>query len=145
MVKPIPEGHRTITPFLNLKDCDKAIEFYKKAFGAEERERHNTPDGRVAHAELQIGDSLVMLSEAMQAPPTQASLWLYVTDCDALWNRAVAAGAQIKMPLADMFWGDRWGSLSDGFGNSWSIATHKEDVSPEELGKRAQAAMAQMK
>ena len=127
---------------LNLKDCDKAIEFYKKAFGAEEKSRMPGPDGKIMHAELQIGDSRIMMSEAMQMPATQSSIWLYVPDCDALFKRAVAAGAQVKMPLMDMFWGDRFGNVTDGFGNTWGIATHKEDVPPQEMEKRAKEAMA---
>jgi PhnB protein len=145
MVKPVPEGYHTVTPFLNLVGCDKALEFYKQAFGAEERLRMPAPDGKIAHAEMQIGNSVVMLSEAVRQPATQSSLWLYVPDCDALWSRAVAAGAKVLMPLTDMFWGDRFGTLSDDWGNHWSLATHKEDLSEEEIGKRAQAALAQMK
>jgi uncharacterized glyoxalase superfamily protein PhnB len=145
MAKAIPDGFRTITPFLNMKDCHKAIELYQKAFGAEVRGRHDTPDGKVMHSELQIGDSRVMMSEAMQGPPTQSSIWLYVNDADHWWKRALAAGLEVKSPIADMFWGDRWGVVADKFGNSWSIAQHKEDLSPEEMDKRAQAAMAQMK
>ena len=136
-VKPIPEGYHAVTPFLVLKDAHRAIEFYKRAFGAEERFRMPTPDGKVAHAELQIGDSVVMLSEAIQEPVTSASMYLYVPNVDAVVQRAIAAGAQATMPVADMFWGDRFGSVSDPFGVRWGIATHIEDVAPEELGKRA--------
>ena len=144
MVKPIPEGFHTVTPFLNLKDCDKAIEFYKKAFGAEDRGIFPGPDGKIMHADLQIGNSHVYLSEAMMQPPTQSSIWLYVNDADAWFDRAVKAGAQVRMPLADMFWGDRWGVVTDSYGNSWSIATHKEDLSPEEMKRRGDEAMKQM-
>ncbi len=145
MVKAIPDVYRTITPFLNIKDCHKAIEFYQKAFGAELRARHDTPDGKVMHADLQIGDSRVMMSEAMQQPPTQSSIWLYTNDADSWWKRALAAGAEVRVPISTMFWGDRWGVVADKFGNNWSIAQHVEDVSPEEMDKRARAAMAQMK
>jgi len=140
-VKPVPEGYHTVTPFLTLKDAAGAIEFYKKAFGAQERVRMPTPDGKVAHAELQIGDSVVMLSEALQEPVTSASIYLYVPNADAMFDRAVKAGAQSTMPLADMFWGDRYGRLTDPFGVRWGIATHKEDVPPEEMGRRAAKAM----
>jgi PhnB protein len=145
MAKPIPEGFHTVTPVLNVKDCDKAIELYKKAFGAEVRGRHDGPDGKVMHAELQIGDSRIMMSEVMQVPPTQSSIWLYVHDADQWWKRATAAGLEVTQAISDMFWGDRWGVLSDKFGTRWSIAQHKEDISPEEMEKRARAAMAQMK
>ena len=133
----VPAGYRTVTPSLVLKDSHRAVEFYKQAFGAEERFRMPTPDGKIAHAELQIGDSIVMLSEVMREPVTSASLYLYVPNVDAVVQRAIAAGAQATMPVADMFWGDRFGSVSDPFGVRWGIATHIEDVAPEELGKRA--------
>jgi PhnB protein len=145
MVKAIPDGFRTVTPYLNVKDCDQFIDFLKKAFGAEERSRHAGPDGKIMHAEIQIGDSRMMLSEVMQQPATHAGTWLYVTDCDSWFKRAVAAGAEVRMPLADMFWGDRWGAVADRWGNTWSIATHKEDISPAEMEKRAAAAMSQRK
>jgi PhnB protein len=136
-VKPIPEGYHAVTPFLVLKDAHRAIEFYKRAFGAEERFRMPTPDGKVAHAELQIGDSVVMLSEAIQEPVTSASMYLYVPNVDAVCQRAVAAGAEAAMPPTDMFWGDRFGRVVDPFGVRWGIATHKEDLSPQEIGRRA--------
>ncbi len=142
-VKSVPDGYHTVTPFLALKDAHRAIEFYKKAFGAEERFRMPMPDGKVAHAELQIGDSIVMLTEATQEPPTSSSLYLYVADVDALFARAVAAGAQVAMQVADMFWGDRFGRVSDPFGVRWGIATHVEDVAPDEVGRRAAQAAAQ--
>src|SRR5439155_13325851 len=110
-VKPVPEGYHTLTPFLVLKDAHRAIEFYRRAFGAEERFRMPTPDGKVAHAELQIGDSVVMLSEAIQEPVTSASMYLYVPNVDAVCQRAVAAGAEAAMPPTDMFWGDRFGRV----------------------------------
>ena len=136
-VKPVPEGYHTVTPFLVLKDAHRAIEFYKRAFGAEERFRMPTPDGKVAHAELQIGDSVVMLSEAIQEPATSASMYLYVPNVDAVCQRAVAAGAEAAMPPTDMFWGDRFGRVVDPFGVRWGIATHNEDLSPQEIGRRA--------
>jgi len=142
-VKPIPEGYHTVTPFLVLKDAHRAIEFYKRAFGAEERFRMPTPDGKVAHAELQIGDSVVMLSEAIQEPVTSASMYLYVPNVDAVCQRAVAAGAEAALPPTDMFWGDRFGRVVDPFGVRWGIATHKEDLSPQEIGRRAAQASAQ--
>jgi PhnB protein len=144
-VRPIPEGYHSLTPSLNLKGADKAIDFYKKAFGAEEKGgRFAGPDGKIMHAEIKIGDSTIMLSEVMQAPETRASLFLYVNDCDAVFKSAVAAGATVKMAIADQFWGDRFGQVADPFGQTWSIATHKEDVSQEEMGVRAKAAMAAM-
>ena len=142
-VKPIPEGYHTVTPFLVLKDAHRAIEFYKRAFGAEERFRMPTPDGKVAHAELQIGDSVVMLSEAIQEPATSASMYLYVPNVDAVCQRAVAAGAEAAMPPTDMFWGDRFGRVVDPFGVRWGIATHKEDLSPQEIGRHAAQASGQ--
>jgi PhnB protein len=145
MVKAIPDGFRTVTPVLSVKDCGKYIDWLKQAFGAEVRGRHDGPGGTVMHAEVQIGDSRIMLSDPMQGPPTTSHVWLYVTDADQWWKRAVAAGAEVKMPIADMFWGDRWGALADKWGTGWSIATHKEDVPPAEMEKRAQAAMSQMK
>ena len=136
-VKPIPEGYRTVTASLCLEGADRAIAFYAQAFGAKERMRLATPDGRIAHAELQIGDSIVMLSEAIREPVTSASLYLYVPDVDAAFARAVAAGARVTMEVADMFWGDRFGSVIDPFGVRWGIATHKEDVAGEEIARRA--------
>ncbi len=152
-VKPIPEGYRTVTPYLAVDDAAEAIEYYKKAFGAKERGRMETPDGKIGHAELEIGDSLVMLSdpipEATTRTPkelggTSASVFLYVEDVDAVVKRAVDAGATVTMEVADQFWGDRFGSVQDPFGHSWSIATHVEDVPPEEMPERAKKAMAAM-
>jgi uncharacterized glyoxalase superfamily protein PhnB len=129
------------------------LDFYKKAFGAEEMVRMPTPDGKIMHAEIRIGDSVVFLSE--EAPsmgsvapqpgtPTSISLHLYVEDVDAAYKRAVEAGATAKMPPADMFWGDRFSKVSDPFGHAWSIATVKEQLTPEEMGKRVQAFFAEM-
>lgn len=142
--KAVPEGFGTVTPFLNVKGAGDAIEFYKKAFGVEERSRLKMPDGTVAHAELQLGSSKIMMAEASRDAPTKASLHLYVEDCDALWARATAAGCKIEMPISDMFWGDRYGVLSDPYGNRWAIATHKEDMSSEEMQKRGIEAMKTM-
>jgi PhnB protein len=151
--KPIPEGYHSVTPYLAVSDAAAAIEYYTKAFGAKERLRMNGPDGKIGHAELEIGDSLVMLSDpfpqASTKPPgelggTSAGVFLYVEDVDAVVKRAVDAGATVTMEVADQFWGDRFGSVTDPFGHSWSIATHVEDVSEEEMAKRAEAAMAAM-
>lgn len=142
MAKAIPEGYHSVTPALTIKGADKALEFLKKAFGAEQRgDVMKTPDGKVMHAELKIGDSVIMLSEAIQDTPTQSSLNLYLSDVDAAFKRAVDAGCKSVMPPADMFWGDRWGRVSDPFGNRWGLATHKEDVPPAEMNKRAQEFM----
>ena len=146
--KAIPEGHHAITPSLIVRGAADAIEFYKKAFGAEERERFSMPgSNRIMHAELKIGDSFVMLSEECAetgclSPSTlkgsPATLYLYVEDVDSVFSRAVQAGGQIKMPVADMFWGDRMGQLTDPSGHVWSIATHKEDLAQDQISKRAQ-------
>jgi PhnB protein len=152
-VQPVPEGYQTVTPYLAVDDASEAIEFYKRAFGAKERVRMDTPDGKIGHAELEIGDSLVMLSDpfpqASTKPPkelggTSASVFLYVEDVDALTKQAIDAGATTTMEVADQFWGDRMGSITDPFGHSWSIATHVEDVAPEEMAARAKEAMAAM-
>ena len=152
-VKPVPEGYHTVTPYLAVDDAAAAIDYYKKAFGATERVRMDTPDGRIGHAELEIGDSLVMLAdpfpEASTRPPselggTTGSVFLYVEDVDAVVKRAVDAGATVTMEVADQFWGDRFGTVTDPFGQVWSVATHVEDVPPEEMAERAKAAMAAM-
>jgi uncharacterized glyoxalase superfamily protein PhnB len=152
MAQPIPKGHHTITPSLIVKGAAEAIEFYKRAFGAEELGRMPMPgpDGQVkiGHAELQIGDSRLFLADEFPTHgvvgpngSSPVTLHLYVTDADAVFNRAVAAGATVKMPLANMFWGDRYGKLVDPFGHSWSIGTHIEDVPHEEMPQRMAAAM----
>ena len=152
-VKPIPEGYSTVTPYLAVDDAAEAIEYYKKAFGAKERGRMETPDGKVGHAELEIGDSLVMLSDPFPQATTRtpkelggtsASVFLYVEDVDAAVKQAVDAGTTITMKVADQFWGDRFGSVQDPFGHSSSIATHVEDIPPEEMAERAKAAFAAM-
>jgi PhnB protein len=152
-VKPIPEGYTSVTPYLAVDDAAEAIEYYKQAFGAKERGRMEAPGGKIGHAELEIGDSLVMLSDALPQfstrPPkelggTSVSVFLYVEDVDAVVKQAVDAGATVTMEVADQFWGDRFGSVQDPFGHLWSIATHVEDVPPEEMAERAKAAMAEM-
>ena len=152
-VKPIPDGYQTVTPYLVVDDAAAAIEYYKKAFGATERGRMEAPGGTIGHAELQIGDSVVMLSDpfpqASTRPPselggTSASVFLYVEDVDAVVKQAVGEGATIVMEVADQFWGDRFGTVTDPFGHVWSVATHIEDVPPEEMAKRAEEAMAAM-
>jgi PhnB protein len=151
--QPIPEGYHTVTPYLAVEDATEAIEYYTKAFDAKERVRMETPDGKVGHAELEIGDSLVMLSDpfpqASTKPPnelggTSVSVFMYVEDVDAVVKQAVDAGAMVTMEVADQFWGDRFGSVKDPFGHLWSIATHVEDVPPKEMAERAKAAMAAM-
>jgi uncharacterized glyoxalase superfamily protein PhnB len=135
-VKPIPEGYHSLTPYLSLRNCKEAIEFYVRAFGAKERARMLTPDGKVMHAEIQIGDSIVMLSEAVQEPPSVSTLYLYVPDVGAAHARAVKAGATPTMPVTDMFWGDRFGPVADPFGIKWLLATHKEDLAGDEIERR---------
>jgi len=151
--KPIPEGYHTLTPYLAVDDAAQAIEYYKKVFGAKERMRMDAPEGKIGHAELEIGDSLVMLADAFPQsttrPPkelggTSASVFMYVDDVDAVVKQAVDGGATITMEVADQFWGDRFGSIKDPFGHSWSIATHVEDVPPEAMAERAKEAMAAM-
>jgi PhnB protein len=151
-VREIPKGFHTVTPYLMVTDSAKAIDFYKRAFGAQELYRVEGPDGKVAHAEIRIGDSIIMLSDEMpgwsRSPQslggTPVNIFLYVKDVDGVFNRAVAAGAKVAMPVSDMFWGDRYGQVTDPFGHSWSLATHKEDVPLEELRERTKAAMAKM-
>lgn len=144
-VSPIPAGYHTITPSLVVKDADAAIALYKKAFGGEETVCLRSPDGAVMHAEVKIGDSRFMLSgewpdHGMKAPlPNHISggLFLYVTDVDRAFQRAVDAGCKVVMPPTDMFWGDRYAKVLDPYGHQWGVATHIEDVSPEECAKRA--------
>jgi PhnB protein len=151
-VKPIPEGYHTATPYLTVSDGARAIEFYKRAFGAQEISRMEGLPGKIGHAEIKIGNSIIMLSDEMpgsgcRSPQslggTTINIFLYVKDVDSAFNQAVASGAKADMPVADMFWGDRFGKLTDPFGHSWSMATHKEDLAPEEMRKRAQTAMGQ--
>ena len=148
-VKAIPEGYHSVTPYLIIKGAAEAIEFYKKALGATERMRMPQPDGRIGHAELQIGDSAVMLAD--ECPEMNArspksiggspvTIHLYVEDVDKVASKAVAAGAKEIAPVKDQFYGDRAGKFEDPFGHLWYISTHKEDLSPEEIQKRAKAA-----
>jgi len=147
---PVPPGYHTVTHVLVVDDAAKAIDFYVKALDGRERVRQPGPGGKVWHAEIEIGDSVIMLSDefpgsGLKSPKslagTTASVWLYVPDVDAAFARAVRAGAKATQPPQTMFWGDRFGSIIDPFGHSWSIATHVEDVSPEERRKRRDAAM----
>ena len=140
-VKPIPDDYHSVTPYLIVEGAAKLIDFAKAAFGAEERTRMAGPGGAIMHAEIGIGDSVVMLSDAMPPdyPPTSTMLHLYVTDVDATYKSALAAGATSEREPADQFYGDRSAGIKDAFGNRWYIATHVEDVSPEEMEKRAAA------
>ena len=143
-----PAGMHTVTAQLTLRDSAQAIDFYKRAFGAQELMRMPGPDGRgIWHAELRIGDSVIFVSDEMPTGPTAAPssthkptgvIQLYVADCDAVFQQAVQAGARVGMPLADMFWGDRYGNVIDPFGHVWGIGTHVKDVSPEDMTKAAQ-------
>ena len=144
-VKPIPDGHRTVAPYLAIKGAARALDFYAKAFGAVELYRLAMPDGRVGHAEIRLGDSLIMLADEFpefgaKAPSTlggtPVSIHLYVEDVDAFFARAVAAGAIARKPVMDQFYGDRSGQLEDPFGHLWWVATHREDVPPAEMEKR---------
>lgn len=145
--KPIPEGYHTVTPYLVVRGADKTIDFLKKAFGAEPSfEPMMRPDGKVMHADLKIGDSHVMISEASeQHPAMPCMVHLYVPDVDALYQRAVAAGGASNMEPTDQFYGDRGAGVKDPSGNHWYIATHKEDVPMAELKKRADAMYKQQK
>jgi PhnB protein len=150
-VNPIPAGYHTATPYLVVNDAARAIDFYKRAFGATELMRMDAPQGKIGHAELKIGDSVLMLADEMgpnRSPQSlggsPVSIFLYVTDVDTAFQKAVAAGATVDKPLENMFWGDRFGQLKDPFGHTWSMATHVEDVAPAEMQKRMQAAMARM-
>ena len=145
-VKPIPDGYSTVTPYLYINGAARAIEFYKQAFGATELFRMAIPDGRIGHAEMQIGDARIMLSDEhpemnVRSPQSiggsPVSFLLYVADVDKTVEQAVAAGAKLTRPVADQFYGDRTGGVEDPFGHAWLVATHVEDVSPEELEQRA--------
>jgi PhnB protein len=147
-VKPIPDGYHSITPYLIIKGAAAAIDFYKTAFGATELMRMPQPDGRVGHAELKIGDSCIMMADEFPemntvGPKTLGNstvgLLLYVDDVDGTVDRAVKLGAKIKKPVQDQFYGDRTGTIEDPFGHQWTVAVHKEDVSPEEMERRMAA------
>jgi PhnB protein len=153
-VRSIPEGYHTITPALCFKNCSAAIDFYKRAFGAKERMCMKSPDGKVAHCELQIGDSIIMMGDVNEMSPTRSpqtlggsncTIFMYVENVDESFDRAVKAGGSPKMPPQDMFWGDRYGHVLDPFGYIWGLATHKEDVKPDEMERRAKEFFAKMK
>lgn len=149
VTKPIPDGYHTATPYLIIRGAGEAIEFYQKAFGATELFRFPTPDGKIGHAEIKIGDSPIMLAD--EYPPmgynspqslggSPVSIMIYVEDVDTIFSQAVAAGATVKEAVSDKFYGDRIGTLTDPFGHVWHVSTHKEDVSMEEMQRRAKAA-----
>ncbi len=153
MTKPIPDGFHSITPSVVVANSKDAIEFYKKAFGANEIYQMPTPDGKTMHAMIQIGNSFVMMSDEFpemgcKSPDTiggtPVTLHLYVDDADKTFNQAIEAGAKVTMPLMDAFWGDRFGIVSDPFGHSWAIATHKQDISPEDMKKAGEEYFAKM-
>lgn len=141
-VKPVPDGYHTLTPYLVVKGAAKAIEFYTKAFGAKEIFRMDGPGGTIGHADLIVGSSHLMLADPMEESSNgrKASVFVYVDDVDEVFRKAIRAGGKQVAPVQDMFWGDRYGKLTDPFGNEWQIATHKEDVSPTEMEKRMAAA-----
>ena len=153
-VKPIPEGYHTLTPFLTVRDAVSAIEFYKQAFGAVERGVAKGPDGKIMHAELKIGDSILMLSDEypefgslspLSTGGTGMGLHIYIDGVDAAFDRAVKAGARVDMPVMDQFWGDRYGKLTDPFGHKWSIATHTKDLSMDEMKRGMDEALEKSK
>ena len=154
MTKPIPEGFHSVTPVFVFKDARKAIDFYKMAFNAKELSAMPGPDGKgIMHAEIQIGDSIIMLSDEFPGQSCKCaeslggspiSFYLYVENVDSAFSRAVEAGATVQMPVQDMFWGDRVGSVKDSFGYSWMLGTHMKDLSEEEIAQGAKAAFAQM-
>jgi PhnB protein len=148
-VKPVPDGYHTATPYLTLNNASAAIDFYKRAFGAKELFRMPGPDGKIMHAEITIGDSHIMLGDESSANETKSpqslkgtttGIFLYLEDVDAAFKQAVKAGAKENMPVQNMFWGDRFGKLTDPFGHKWLLATHIEDVTPAELEERMAAA-----
>ncbi len=154
-VQPIPPGGRSVTPYLVVRGAQAAIDFYRKAFGAEEVFRMASPDGQmIMHAEFRIGDSNVMICDEMPqmqrlvSPQslngTTVRIHLYLADVDSVFERAVAAGAKVSMPLSDMFWGDRMGKVTDPYGHEWSLATHKKDMTPEEVQKGMKAYLSGM-
>jgi len=151
--KAIPAGFHTLTPHLTVRDAEKALEFYKNALGAEVLNVARMPDGKVLHAGLRIGDSMLMLNDEfpemgglspLSTGGSGVTIHIYTDKVDDLYNRAVSAGAQVKMPLMDQFWGDRYGIVTDPFGHSWSLATHVKDMSPEEMQHAQDEAMAKM-
>jgi PhnB protein len=153
MTKPIPKGYHALTPSLAVDNAAKAIEFYKRAFGAKERGRMPGPGDTIAHAELEIGDSVLMLADPFPQssvkPPkklggTAVGIFLYVEDVDEVVQQAIDAGGTVTMAVEDQFWGDRYGTVTDPFGHVWQIATRKEDLSPDEIMERSKTAMASM-
>ena len=152
--KPIPEGHNRVSPYLIVDGAARALDFYKQAFGATELFRLQGPDGKIGHAEIRIGDTVIMLADVhpefdANGPRhyggSPVGLHLYVEDADAVAGRAVAAGAKVKRPVADQFYGERQGTLEDPFGHTWYVSTHIEDLSVEEIGRRAAVAMQERK
>lgn len=151
---PIPEGFHSVTPSLVVRDAAKAIDFYKRALGAQELSRVPGPDGKIMHAEIKIGDSIIFLADEMPQPGSPKSpqtlggitgtIQLYVPNVDQVFQQAIAAGGKETMAVADQFWGDRWGSFVDPFGQSWGIATHKEDLTPAEMKTRMDQFFTQM-
>jgi PhnB protein len=151
-VKPIPEGYHSVTPYLYTRNAAAAIEFYKKVFGAKEILRMPGPDGQIMHAEIEVGNSRIMLADEnpqlsalgpLSLGGCSSSLYVYLADVDAVVQKAEAAGATLTRPVKDQFYGDRSGAFTDPSGYTWFVATHIEDVTPEEVGKRAAAAMSQ--
>jgi PhnB protein len=152
--KAVPDGHHTVTPYLAIQNAVQALEFYKRAFGAVEIFRLMMPDGRLGHAEIKLGDSIIMMADEFpeyggKAPPTlggtPVNIHLYVDDVDAFVKKAVAAGATERKPIKDQFYGDRSGQLEDPYGHQWWVATHKEDIAPDEMQKRVQRMYAEQK
>jgi len=148
-INPLPDGYHTVTPYLTVRGANEAIEFYKFVFGAEEIARVALPDGRVMHAEIRIGDSILMLSDELPGMTrgtithggSKVGMHVYVRDADEAFERAVKAGAHITMPLSNMFWGDRYGRLKDPFGREWAVSTHVEKVAPAEMVRRVQSSL----
>jgi len=147
-VKPIPDGYKVVTPYLIVKGAAQALDFYKRALGAEERMRLPMPDGRICHAEMQLGDCVVMLADEFpemgaKSPQTlggtPVGICVYVKDVDAQFNQAIAVGGKVERPMQNQFYGDRSGTFIDPFGHKWTLATHIEDVTPEEIAKRMSA------
>jgi len=152
-VKAVPPGFHSLTPHLTVRDADKALEFYKNALGAEILNVARMPDGKVLHASLRIGDSMLMLNDEfpemgglspLSTGGAGVTIHIYTENVDQVFNRAVSAGAKVKMPLMDQFWGDRYGLVTDPFGHSWSLATHIKDMSPEEMQQAQEKTMAKM-
>ncbi len=153
-VKAVPPGFHTLTPHLTVRNAEQALEFYKNAFGADVLHVAHMPDGKVMHASLRIGDSMLMLNDEfpdygtlspLSTGGSAVTIHIYTENVDAAFNRALSAGAQVKMPLADQFWGDRYGVVADPFGHKWSLGAHIKDMSPEEMQREQDRAMAAMK